>query len=301
MRETSENAPQAKLHRMPFDEYLAVDAEHNTSLKVLADKTPKHYKAHKDHPQPPTEAMIHGDAFHQWILEKDAFNDNFLVVHPKDDGKYPVRRGAAGLAWWANVDAEANGRHIIKSGTQAGAEKMNKYLDLGKMRGSVLEHDTLGPMLTRATEKKLTELALFWDEPVGDHVVGMKTRIDILDQYEGFAAVVDFKKCQDASSRFSRDIANYNLHFQAAVIMRGLRAAFGDAERLYFLAPIEATQPWACAAYQLAPSAIAEGDYMLQQALDLLVECRENDSWPGYPGVTTIDIPSYAYKSERMD
>lgn len=66
-------------------------------------RSPAHFKAP---PKPPTPAMVQGDAFHLYTLQKELFDKQFSVTPKTYDG-----RTKEGKAWKA--DAEAKGQNII--------------------------------------------------------------------------------------------------------------------------------------------------------------------------------------------
>ena len=91
---------------MSNEEYRCRDGISKSTLQNM-DKSPQHYLYNIEHPRTDTSAFAFGRACHKYILEKDAFEEEFAVA------PYCDRRNKDGKAIYSNFVANANGKEII--------------------------------------------------------------------------------------------------------------------------------------------------------------------------------------------
>ena len=106
------------LRRLPFADYLAIDAVHNSTLKAL-DTSAKHYSHATRHARADTTALVIGRVLHAMVLDE---TPPAVAVY---EGK--VRRGEK----WEAFAAEHEGETILKR---------DELEDVAAMRAAVLSH-----------------------------------------------------------------------------------------------------------------------------------------------------------------
>ena len=263
-----------------FQEYLAIDAVNNSTLKLFR-RTPAHARHAMTRPDKDTSAYRTGDACHAAILEPERFEKEYVRT-PKFDKR--TNKGKAEAAQWA-LD---HPKHV---------PLLPDEWDLATaMRDSARKHPTAIELLSA---KGRAELTVIWtDEPTG---LLCKGRLDWFTTYEDkvgtWSAIVDVKTSKNISEReFLKDVAKYFYHQQAAFYLDGLDALAPLDRRFIFLA-IEKEPPYCIICYELDETAIEEGRAQYRKALDMLAECKKSGEWPGYaPGVYGVDIPKYSYE-----
>lgn len=255
---------------MPNAEYHAHPAVSNSLLTQIS-RSPMHARAYLDgHRFAPTTAMQFGTAAHAAILEPARFAAEFKAfdgnLRTKADKEEYRRLSELG---WSLVSA-------------------GDWDAIAAMAIAARSHQTAGPLLSGG----VVEQSVFWtDEEFG---VPCKCRPDLWRD-DGIA--VDVKTTEDASpAGFSRSMATYRYHVQAAHYMAGT-----GADRFLFVA-IEKKHPYAVAVYELDEASLDLG--RMQRALDLAAyaECARTGIWPGYSEeVEPLSLPGWAFPKPESE
>lgn len=264
--------PAPTSREMSFADYLALPGLNWSTLKHLM-KSPRHYRHQLMEPPEDRATLMMGRTLHTAVLEGDRF--------PLD---YAVWTGGrrAGTEWDAFVAANP-GRTIIKA---------EEYAQALAMRDAVREHRVAARLLGHgAPERTIT-----WTDPGTG--LACKGRIDWL-RPDGFADVK--KTAQFEARRFAAQAHDLGYHGQLAWYRRGLRA-LGMADPVAWLISVEATAPYDVAVWRVDEGVLATGDEVVTRLLNLLVECKRRDKWPGrYPEEQTFFLPSWAYTDPEAD
>jgi hypothetical protein len=263
---------------MPSADYHAVVAASASRLKEFL-RSPAHLKAMDRNPKS-SPALALGEAFHAAVLEPQRFRSEF-VVSPVVD-----RRTSAGKALWQEfVDANV-GKTVLSP---------DDYLTVESMARAVMAHSTAADLIGGLTER---ELSCFWEADWPNGVINCKARIDGYNLEQ--RCIVDLKSTTDASREgFTKSVANFSYHIQAAWYMAAMMKAGFNVESMIFIA-VEKTDPYGVACYQLSNSAISEGALAISNALPRLIDCIERDSWPAYTEVIeTISLPRWKVAREE--
>lgn len=240
--------------RSQVTDYDAIDAVNYSSIKWLA-RSPKHYRWFKDNGVRETRPMFKGTAAHIAILEPERFALEYAIFGGK-------RR--AGEAWEAfKADAIAGGKKILKESELAEAFAMRDAVRGDALASSYLcggQHEVTLVWVDSETELKC------------------KGRLDFL---HGGTVAVDLKTTRDAIPHwFAKDVARLQYHVQAAMYFDGLATLTGKDPRYVVLA-IESSPPHDVVTYDLPEPVIAAGRDEYRRLMRLLVECRQENSWPG--------------------
>ena len=171
------------VERMPFEEYLAVDALSGSALMPMR-RSPLTYIWNRDNPQPPTDAMMLGTVIHTAILEPPLLG-KIAIWGLTEEQK--VRRGKVWDAF-----AEANKDLIILTRAEQAA--------VGHAVDGAYNNPVARPYLS---EEGPTEVSMFWIDPYDGRY--WKGRIDNWIRTKGTATIVDLKKTRCCSPyRFER-------------------------------------------------------------------------------------------------
>ena len=266
---------------LSYREYDAIDAVRASLLKMF-DRTPAHARYEMLHPKGDTAALRMGDALHAAILEPRRFEAEYACKPGCD------RRTNAGKAASAQWDA-------AHPGTVALLE--DEWAAVTAMRDAVLAHPTAAA-LVRGQGRN--ELVIVWED--AETGLMCKARVDRITDYHGFTVVPDLKTCRDASPKaFSKVIAEYGYHMQAAFYLNGLAtvAPLKQGVRRFVFLCVENTPPHCVACYEPEDSVIEEGRRQYRAKLDAYARGKKEGIWPGYMnGLVPLDIPKWAYREE---
>jgi len=184
---------------MPIDVYHAQLAVSNTGIKQLL-KSPWHYWANSalnpsKIPFKVTPALIKGQKFHKYLLERDDFYDDYVL-------KEKVAT--------SNAIDKKTGLQYVGEG------------ELKDIKTAINVMETLFPNTVKVLLKgALTEVSMFWiDERTG---IMCRCRHDIFKPMVS----TDYKTSADVSKRDSiRAMASYDYFVQASFYMDGNKAVF---------------------------------------------------------------------------
>jgi exodeoxyribonuclease VIII len=262
---------------MSFDDYCQIDAINNSSLKVMKEKSPKHYKYYVECGREETDAMRIGSALHTRILEPDAFDSRYIVIPDVD------RRTKAGKEVYQ--EAESDGRTIVK---QSEMEMMEAIVENLRQKNVA---SLLGGV-------KLETCIVWTDEDTG---LLCKARMDFWRQ--AFNYIGDLKSTVDACpEHFSREVIRYLYHQQAAFYVDGMKTLTLSEPRFYLI-PVEKSPPYDSAAYELDDDALRAGRLSYKASLKTIKSCQESGVWPGYchKGVAPLYLPDWYLKQNGIN
>ena len=240
-------------------------------------RSPAHLR-HMDENPKTGDALAFGDAFHTHLLEPMRFNEEFAVAPDVD------RRTTAGKAQWQTfVDAHGHKKVL----------KHDDWLAITGMARSVMLNEVAGEMLAGRSD---TEISMFWQHELG---IPCKARIDAISV--GDKCIIDLKSTTDASKEaFSRSVANFGYHIQAAWYIDAARAAGFEVETMVFIA-VEKTAPYGTACYVLDEFSIDEGRRIIANMLPRYAACLHRNRWPSYDSmITTLKLPMWALRGEEF-
>lgn len=259
--------------RAEVADYDAIDAVNYSSLKALA-RSPKHYRHHLLNGAKETRPMFKGTAAHVAVLEPERLALEYAIFTGK-------RR--AGKAWEAfEAAAIADGKKVIKEAELAEAVAMRDAVRADALASSYLSGGR-------------HEVTVVWlDEETG---LTCKGRIDFLrNDY----VLVDLKTTRDAIPHwFGRDVARLQYHVQAAMYLDAVERLTGETARFVAVA-LESSPPYDVVTYDLPEPVISAGRDEYRRLLRLLVECRQENRWPGIGNgfEVTLSLPAWAMPDE---
>ena len=168
---------------------------------------PEYYKWALDNPQPKTDELIFGSAFHKWVLEKDDFYNEFIVV-PKI-----ARRSAADKAEYKRYEDEAlaTGKQMINDEAFGVIQAMESALQKNPA--------------TKALLKGNHENSIYFTDDFSG--IDCKCRPDNFRQIKDRIVCVDLKTCADSSPFACQTaIVKYGYDLQTYMYCLGLSKEF---------------------------------------------------------------------------
>ena len=199
--------------------------------------------------------------------------------------------------------------HLYSATTATARQREDAQAILG-MRDAVYAHPVAGKLLAHGHP----EVTARWrDSETG---LECKARADLW--VPSLGVIADLKSCADASvEEFSRSVAKYTYHVQAAMYLEGFRIASVEAteevrrkwrgsartERIasdgpqvdaFVFIAVEKEPPHLMAVYVLDEAAIERGRLRMRRGMRTLAECLAKDEWPGLPThIQAIDLPRW--------
>lgn len=248
---------------LPETDYHALDYVSSSGLARI-DRSPAHYRV----PIQSSPSMVLGSLVHCLVLEPDLFDERYAVAPDCD------RRTKAGKETWQAFMDASDGLTLIKPQEHEQAQAMAK---------AVADHQDAMDILMRSHEH---EVSLIWDEDGAR----CKARCDIVTA----TGACDLKTTRDASpGGFSRAIASYLYHQQAAHYLRGLAALKRPADSWQWIC-VEPLPPYAVGVYTASSEMLEEGDRRRARNMARLAACKFADDWPAYDS-QTLNLPGWAH------
>lgn len=251
----------------------------NSGLKLIGDRTPKHFHANYIAPRGvkkrvESRPMFVGTAMHAACLEPDVFSAQYIVAD-----SFKTRRDAGYKAW-----AAKQSRLILMD------EEHDNVLG---MRESLFAHPEAGALIRDVFEFEYSAYAV-------DPETGVLVRIR-MDCFTQGGWIVDLKKTQDASpAAAAKTISNYLYYHQSAFYTDVLEMACGEPPAGFKFVMIEEQAPHCVGVYEVVPEDRQRGRELYRRNLSIYARCLERNEWPAYSPVTEfVELPRY--ERSRVD
>lgn len=262
---------------VPFETYLSWKAVSNSRLS-LARRSLLHFREQSNRESP---ALRIGRFIHCGVLEPLAIQMRYAVMPA-----FELDKG----------NCTSTGKASTSKATNYYEQKVREFKEMhpGKEIVEQSEYDMLfgiSRALNRSARAREyladageTELSLVWVDH--DTQLLCKARADFIN-----SGINDLKSCIDAVN-FSKSIANYGYHRQAAFYRNGYEILTG--KRLPFrLIAVEKERPYGVRAAPLSEDAIETGESEVRETLRAIAGAYETNQWPCYDDPSSWCLPSY--------
>lgn len=261
---------------------------------LLINRSYRHYLQSKTINKE-TPALYFGKAFHMALLEPDKFDDTYInekdflseEAYIKEFTKDIKRRTKAGKEEYVEKLPRLKESYKLYAKDFIGKIAMKPEVReiIEQMTEKIRQH----PLVKQFFKNSELESSYYGYDPIYGFL--RKSRLDLITDTE----IIDFKTTLDASlNRFSRDIVNYMLHFQAAYYLDVARLAGFRFKRFMFVC-VEKEPPYEVAIYDLNSSAIEVGHEIMERLLCKMNKYLNNKT-KGYPRhIQTIGLPAFGY------
>ena len=262
---------------MTNKEYREAEGVSRSDLFKIA-RSPLHFKFAMDNPPEQSKALLFGIALHSYILEQEAFNEEYAVI-PQCD-----RRTKEGKNTYANFIAENEGKFFVTTDDMEMITAMSKSINNVPIARKLLEG--------------LHEQSFFWtDELTGEKC---KCRPDILMEIGGMTIIADIKTCESAETEtFMRKAIDYGYDLQAAMYCEGVKQSTGKECSFVFIA-VEKSEPYAVNVMQADKLMMLRGTDKFREYIGTYHYCKANDDWFGYNGINgdinNLTLPAWLRK-----
>ena len=252
------------------EEYRALPAANFSTIKHGL-KSAAHMRAAMEAKHEPSAAMRLGSLLDCALFRPAQVEARFAVAPEVD------RRTKEGKAAYAEFEAKAAGRILVDRETVAKAQAMV----------AMVEKSATAKALTRAGN---FQRAVVWT----DEATGAPCKA-LLDSVTPGVTITDLKTTSSGAGwrEFSRTVAAFSYHMQAAFYVDGWKACTGE-ELPYTFIVVESSEPYATAVYRLDAAAIEVGRRSYRYCLELYEKCQASGEWPGYPDeLATLELPKW--------
>lgn len=283
-------------------DYLGDPAVSASQLWKLHSTTPAHFLEEMKAPRTTTAPKELGSALHTRIFEPSKFDERYFVLgrcegEVKKTGQRCKYQGSVlrdGQSFCGThdpygkdvpIDASVE---LITEQQRTDAIEMEKSLRADREIRELL--DARGPR----------EVIGVWQ----DRETGLWLRIrpdQLIEEPPAtpprwYWSVINLKSTGKVAcgEPFRRDFENMGNHFKAAFYRTGMRELW-DVEPQHFLYPtVESYAPYATILHRIHEDWLDVMERQVREALRLLAECLEGDSWPAYTkGVHDLNMPEW--------
>lgn len=261
------------VRNMPEADYFADPALSQSSLKIIGELSPQHFKDRQEGEDEENHALLIGTAFDMKSTDPEAFA-KAIIVRPAEHTSY---RTKAAKAWRAAVRAE--GKLPVTPKDAA---------DLSRMLAGAMRCKEARELMSMG-ENQVSVFAELTTDARGFSGVGVpcKGRIDrvpsrILPKFG--RALADIKTARSAHPKeWGKAVLEHGYHIQAAWYLDLWNEINPEDRRhgFYHLV-VEKTAPFPCVVYELPQAIIDAGRREYARLLSIYARCVRDNVWPGY-------------------
>ena len=254
----------------------------SSGLRAVLDCPAKYWFNSPLNPErPPESSAPHftlGKAAHDLVLDGAAWPNRYHVL-PEGFTCAASKKFASEIQ--AADEAEAAGKTLLKH---------DDHIAVMGMAEAIKRHP-----IHKALGRGKAEPTLVWQD--AETGVWLRCRPDFLPSNN--RAVPDYKTTASARPEdFSRSVAEYGYHQQAALYLDGIEAVFGPLpdgkyRQFYFIAQ-EKTPPYIVQPFALDQETVEWGRRLNRKAIRTFARCLESGRWPGYADdFVTVGLPRW--------
>ena len=269
---------------MPEHEYHAThDFVSSSGLKAMR-KSPLHFIDYLEmnqsgYSKKDTDAMKFGRLCHAAVLEPKRMKENSVVQPDFGDFRSEANRDNRD-AWLATRGAN----EIVLT--------QDELSGVTRVANAVLGHKEIASLLQH--QDTVFEHSFFYRHP--ETGIGVRARVDVFNPTLGL--IIDLKTASNVDpGNFSRAIATYSYHLQAAAYIQAVSDCTGVRLNDYRFIAVESSSPNSVVLYKLDEAALDYGTAEHDMALKFLAACLQSGQWPGYQSFAgeTISLPQYIF------
>lgn len=251
---------------------------------LLPPSCPAKFREAMDNPPPPKPHFDFGTLAHALILGK---GPEIEILYPevhglKADGSVADVPSMTGMWKKAAAAAREKGRLPVSS---------EDYMAAQAMRDAVMAHPVAGPLFADGD----AEVSLYaTDDETG---VRLRGRVDWVRPGQ----LVDLKTSRTANpDELAGLFFKYRYMMQAAWYQDlSVTSGLTTEKPEFIFVCVEKVAPYVVTVVRYDDEALAEGEFMNREAIQLYAKCKANNEWPAYSDETvTIGLPGWAVDEE---
>jgi hypothetical protein len=242
-------------------------------MKILAHRTPAHFRWEMDH-KVHKKAFDIGEAVHSLVLEDDQAH-----IRKLEYGDYRTK------------EAQAAKRQAYDDGVVPLLPE--EWAQVHAMRDAVMADPRAQVALTATGGGAVhVERSFFWQHPTG---VSMRARMDAHNPFSKAGPIVaDVKTVNSADpEEFRKTAWNLGYHQQDANYRAACDALTSEVHQFVFIL-VEKEPPHLVSVIQLDDAFVDAGRMLNEKAVRIFAECSLLDEWPGWPATEPIAAPNWA-------
>lgn len=232
-----------------------------------------HYKS------PSTSSFSIGSAVHTMVLEPEEFDNRYAICPAVD------RRTKIGKETFNSFLDDAEGREVLTD---------DQYNIVCNMSLSVTSHRAFKGIVDSDDRGNIEDSISWIDQRHGSWIGSnsgalLRSRPDFYNE----SIIMDIKTTRDVRSfSFSKSIADYGYHRQAAMACDGLSILTGRKYTNVILFVVSKEPPHLIKSYVLSSAAVEEGRRQYKEGAMIYKKCLDDDEWPGYDEIIEdIELP----------
>jgi len=276
--------------KLPFSKYCDLGAVNASTAKVFHSDCPARYKHLLDNPRPDSAAFSIGRCVHSLILEPTLVGTEYAVLDQQRKQLMLAEAQASGskaksfskaLASYKQWAAEVAPAEIM------GEDEWTRAIDMRDAVMAMPEYE----LIKEAQFDGMCEVSIeaVYEAEAGE--IPIKGRMDCW--HHDSSTVIDIKTCQSANSHnFGSAAWKFGYLFSAGWY-RILSEIEGKRFDKFVMLAVENTEPHLTCAYEIPPANLRWGEEIARSTLERIAQCREDDTWPGYPS-QYLDLPGWA-------
>lgn len=254
---------------------------------LLPPSCPAKFREQQDNPPAPRAVFDFGTLAHALILGK---GPDIEVLDPavhglKADGTVADVPAMTGMWKKAAAAARAEGKLPVSADDHAAAMAM---------RQAVMAHPVAGELFTDGE----AEVSLYRRDP--ESGVRLRGRTDWL---RNNGNIIDLKTARTANpAELAHHFWKYGYHMQSAWYRRLIIDLGINPNPSFTFVVVDKTPPHPVVVARWDDQAIAEGEWLNRDAIDLYAKCMADNDWPGYSDeILTISPPEWAVPDEEIE
>lgn len=231
------------IKKIPDSEYFASEGLSNSFLQKF-DRSP----AHGFIPTGPTDAMKKGTLIHKFLLDLEAFDNDYLIADIEISNRV--------CKAYKDIKKETTKEIIL----------YKTFEELVAIKNAMQKAEFEGESIGKIIENSELEMAIYWGENIK-----CKGKVDILNR--DMKIIFDIKKCDNALT-FQKSINNYEYYRQAAWYLEGIQEITGENYKFIFI-PIEDKFPHGIKCYEL------DIEYLRAGMRENWISVQRHKAWDG--------------------
>lgn len=298
-----------------MERYLAHEGESSSLLKEVL-KSPRHYLVARNMEVKPrnTDHFELGTFAHQAILEPSKFEK--AIVEPKNNrgqiqgvcnliGFYGDLLGIAPSAVLSTLKLPAL-KELLSDLEHEAAER--GYTPISEDYDSIIRAMKIsfktygGGILPKMMRYVKTETSMYGKDPSTDLKVKIRPDGLLLKENFGINAILSVKTtCANSVEAFMRDCAKFRYELAEGMYLDVASQITGRDFTATVMIMAQTVMPYQVAVFYWDAEDLQIGKYKYAQALDMVRQCMESGSWPGFDakaeagahGIIQCKLPAY--------
>lgn len=284
----------ATLTKISDEEYFGIKGMVNAStLKELYRKSPKHYQASLDFPEPEPRVFVLGSAIHCRLLEQEEFHSRYIVMPEFNPTEVDKKTGEVKekTSGWKNTKDYKQQKAIW---CKKNSSKIVLDADEYELTERLLEAYILSPFY-KICQQGAAEVTILST----CRGVDAKGKFDLIVELDDEVIIIDLKTTKDASEEaFMKSVFNYDYDLAAAwykEMLVSLPEYESKNVRFMWLAA-EKQPPYSMCMYEASDEVLQNGRAKCSKALAKFKQWEALGGSTGYAAeedIVVIKVPSW--------